>query len=305
MASSKKKRSTKSKKTTAKAVEPAVDKKQDAKVSKTEPVRAKTTKTTPKKEAVAKVLAEKPRFNAFAWNKWLAITFALQGIAILVVSATKTLPVTMSYLTPGPLGEGGMFNATHHIFDLDVAWLIAISLLSLAVVHTLLATAYRQRYEAELTAGVNRMRWAGYGVGGSVMAVAVALLGGISDLASLLMIVTLTLMVSLLGFMQERKQGGRVAYILCTLAGVVTWTVLGMYLIGANIFGSGTMPAFLYWVYGSALVFYGAFAANFYLLRKQQGKWSDYLYGERMYMILGFVTATAIAWQIFAGTLRP
>jgi len=35
------------------------------------------------------------------------------------------------------------------------------------------------------------------------------------------------------------------------------------------------------------------------------GKWKDYLYGERMYIILSLVAKTALAWQVFVGTLRP
>jgi hypothetical protein len=38
---------------------------------------------------------------------------------------------------------------------------------------------------------------------------------------------------------------------------------------------------------------------------KQKGKWSDYLYGERAYIILSLVAKSALAWQIFSGTLIP
>ncbi len=38
---------------------------------------------------------------------------------------------------------------------------------------------------------------------------------------------------------------------------------------------------------------------------KKVGKWKDYLYGERVYIILSLVAKTALAWQIFAGTLAP
>ena len=38
---------------------------------------------------------------------------------------------------------------------------------------------------------------------------------------------------------------------------------------------------------------------------KKKGKWADYLYGERMYIILSLVAKSLLAWQVFAGTLRP
>jgi hypothetical protein len=38
---------------------------------------------------------------------------------------------------------------------------------------------------------------------------------------------------------------------------------------------------------------------------KKKGKWADYLYGEKAYMVLSLVAKSALAWQVFAGTLRP
>jgi hypothetical protein len=35
------------------------------------------------------------------------------------------------------------------------------------------------------------------------------------------------------------------------------------------------------------------------------GKWADYLYGERVYIVLSLGAKTLLAWQIFAGTLAP
>jgi hypothetical protein len=38
---------------------------------------------------------------------------------------------------------------------------------------------------------------------------------------------------------------------------------------------------------------------------KKVWKWKDYLFGEKVYMILSLVAKSALAWQVFAGTLRP
>ncbi|MCX6806068.1 MAG: hypothetical protein NTY56_01330, partial [Patescibacteria group bacterium] len=47
------------------------------------------------------------------------------------------------------------------------------------------------------------------------------------------------------------------------------------------------------------------FALNMFLQYKKIGPWKNYLYGERVYIILSFVAKTALAWQVFTGTLRP
>jgi hypothetical protein len=36
---------------------------------------------------------------------------------------------------------------------------------------------------------------------------------------------------------------------------------------------------------------------------KAQGKWANYLYGERAYIVLSLVAKSALAWQIFSGAL--
>jgi hypothetical protein len=38
---------------------------------------------------------------------------------------------------------------------------------------------------------------------------------------------------------------------------------------------------------------------------RQVGAWHSYLYGERAYIVLSLVAKSALAWQVFAGTLRP
>jgi hypothetical protein len=38
---------------------------------------------------------------------------------------------------------------------------------------------------------------------------------------------------------------------------------------------------------------------------KKVGPWKNYLYGELTYIILSLVAKSLLAWQVFAGTLRP
>ena len=78
-----------------------------------------------------------------------------------------------------------------------------------------------------------------------------------------------------------------------------------MYLWGANYYGEGDIPTFVYYIYASIFVFFSSFAVNMWLQYKRKGRWSEYLYGEKAYMILSLVAKSALAWQVFAGTLRP
>jgi hypothetical protein len=48
---------------------------------------------------------------------------------------------------------------------------------------------------------------------------------------------------------------------------------------------------------------FNCFALNQWLQYRGKGKFSDYLYGEKVYLVLSLVAKSALAWQIFAGTL--
>ena len=52
-------------------------------------------------------------------------------------------------------------------------------------------------------------------------------------------------------------------------------------------------------------VFFNIFAINMVLQYKKVGRWADYLFGERVYIVLSLAAKTVLAWVIFAGTLAP
>lgn len=45
------------------------------------------------------------------------------------------------------------------------------------------------------------------------------------------------------------------------------------------------------------------FALNQWLQYRARGRWADYLVGERVYILLSLTAKSALAWQVFAGTL--
>nr|NIS41683.1 hypothetical protein [Desulfuromonadales bacterium] len=75
-------------------------------------------------------------------------------------------------------------------------------------------------------------------------------------------------------------------------------------LIGAGS-SEGGPPGFVYAIFFSLFVFFNIFAINMVLQYRKVGRWADYLYGERVYILLSLFAKSALAWQVFAGTLRP
>lgn len=289
------------------------------KASATALVKTKKAATKPAKVAVAKTKEKKPSkkitaATLLAWNKWLGLFYAVQGIALLIVSTTYSLPVVTNFLTKDtfvskPDETPVLAAATEHLFDANLMYLVAAILFIAALTHIVLATVYHKRYEQELVAGINRVRWAGFGVVAALSAVTLGLIGGVYDISLLVSLFVLTIIASLSGLAVEVYSQGtprhKLAYVIGWIAAIMTWLVLGTYLLGANIYGSGNIPAYVYGIFGSMLILSLAIAMNTYLQYKKRGKWADYLYGERMYSILAFIAVSALAWQVFAGLLQP
>jgi len=57
-------------------------------------------------------------------------------------------------------------------------------------------------------------------------------------------------------------------------------------------------------IFISLAVFFNIFAINMVLQYRKKGRWADYLFGEKVYVILSLTAKSALAWQVFAGTLR-
>jgi hypothetical protein len=85
----------------------------------------------------------------------------------------------------------------------------------------------------------------------------------------------------------------------------VTGETIAIYFLGSLNRPGVQAPAFVDAIMPSLFVFFFTFALNMFLQYKKVGLWKDYLYGERVYIILSLVAKSLLAWQICAGTLRP
>jgi len=252
--------------------------------------------------------------NLSQWNKYLAVIYAAQGVIILILSVTRLFPVTTSYLGVDTLqtqaqGKAVLAAGSQHLFDVNLAFVVAAFFFMAAIAHGLLAANLRPMYERDLKKGLNKVRWIEYAFSASTMVVAIGLIAGVQDASSLLMLFALTAVMNLAYLVTELwNQGTRnvnwLSYVAGCIAGVVPWAVVAIYLIGGGAYGAAA-PGYVYWIFGTLFVLSAAVPVNMYLQYRKVGKWTNYLYGERVYMALGLVAKTALAWQIFAGILHP
>lgn len=231
-----------------------------------------------------------------------------QGLAIVLISRSFELPISGNYLKYNEVTKG-LDPASATLFNIQLPWLIAIFFFLSAFFHLIIATRYEKTYVKNLALGMNKLRWVEYSISASIMMVAIALLVGVYDLSSLIMIFGLTGIMNLLGLVMEEHNRGAakinwLSYWIGCLAGIVPWIVIALYFwLGAQ--NGSSAPVFVYFIFVSIFIFFSCFALNMVLQYKKIGPWKDYLYGERAYIILSLVAKSLLAWQVFAGTLQP
>lgn len=231
-----------------------------------------------------------------------------QGVVILVLSTNFTLPISGNYLALNQASRT-LEPTTKTLFDISLPLLIALFFFLSATAHFVIATVYNKRYNKELKLGINAARWVEYSISASIMIVAISLLVGIYDAMSLVMMFALVSIMNLLGLVMEihnqtTKKTNWLSYFLGCFAGAVPWIVIAFYLwMGAS--NGSNAPAFVYWIFVSIFLFFNCFAINMVLQYKKVGPWKNYLYGELVYIVLSLVAKSLLAWQVFAGTLRP
>ncbi len=239
-------------------------------------------------------------------NLIVGLAHLIQGVLILVLSSGFSIPVLASF-ADGPPGTPP--PPASILFEMPFAVVIAIFLLFAAADHLLMAFGgVRRWYESNLRRTVNYARWIEYSISSSLMVVLIAMLTGIVDFFALLGLFGVNASMILFGALQERfnqldkDNVDWWPFIFGTIAGSVPWIAVAFSIGGAVQEGNG-VPGFVFGIFVSLFIFFNSFAINQVLQYRRVGKWRDYLYGERAYILLSLGAKTALAWQVFGGTL--
>ena len=241
------------------------------------------------------------------FNGAMAVLHAIQAALILLLSNSYSLPVRTTFVRFD--ATQGLYQVTDTIANLQLAPMIALFLAISAFAHFSLSTYGYAWYVRNLKKGINKARWFEYAFSSSIMIVVIAMLCGIYELSSLILIFALNATMILFGYMMElhnqtTQKTDWTAFIFGCFAGLIPWVVLGIYFFGALLPSPSKVPTFLYFIFFSLAIFFNIFAVNMALQYRAKGRWKDYLFGERVYIILSLVAKSALAWQVFGGTLR-
>lgn len=237
------------------------------------------------------------------WNWVMGTLHAVQGAAVVALATDFTLPVTAAF-PEGPPGTS--VGAESTLFDISIAWGVAAFLFLSAFFHFLIASVAAGRYRDQLSRGQNHFRWIEYALSSSVMIVLIAMLSGITNIAALIALFGVNAGMIFFGSVQERYEepGGSLwPFWMGSALGIVPWIAIGVYLASPG--SEAQPPGFVYGIFFSLFVFFNSFALTQWAQYKQVRRWKNYLTGERTYILLSLLAKSALAWQVFGGTLVP
>ncbi len=227
-------------------------------------------------------------------------------IAILVLSNDASLPVRATYLTDAP-GTGN-FSQPVNLFNLNIGYMVAAFMALSAFFHFFVSSPkIFPKYRAGLTNHINVYRWVEYSLSSSIMIVVIMQLNGTADYIALLAIFGVNVCMILFGWLQERYtkpgSGDMLPFWFGCFAGIVPWIAVAINVAAPKGPPASTVPGFVYGIVISLFILFNCFAIVQWKQYRAKGKWADYLYGERIYIVLSFVAKSLLAWQVFAGAL--
>jgi hypothetical protein len=225
---------------------------------------------------------------------------------ILLLSNDASLPVQATFLTDAP-GRGS-FSPPVNLFDLNISYMVAGFMALSAFFHFLVSSPrIFQSYTDGLSRHINEYRWVEYSLSSSLMIIIILQLNGTADSVALLGIFGVNVCMILFGWLQERYttpgDGDMRPFWFGCFAGSIPWIAIAFNVISPKGPADATVPGFVYGIVISLFVLFNCFAVVQWKQYRARGRWADYLYGERRYIVLSFVAKSALAWQVFAATL--
>ena len=235
------------------------------------------------------------------WNLGLTVLHAAQAVLILIMASNFAITVTSTY-PQGP--PGTRLTTPGALFDVRIGPAIAVFLLLAASDHFATATFARRTYEHDLVRGINRFRWVEYSLSATLMVLLIASYSGITDITAVVAIAGANIAMILFGWLQERMNPPdrtsttMLPFWFGTIAGIAPWVAIWI-----NVIGAPTVPGFVYGIVVAEQVFFFSFALNQWLQYRGIGRWRNYVFGEKTYLVLSLVAKSLLAWQIYGGSL--
>jgi len=247
------------------------------------------------------------------WNTVAGGLHLVQGLLMLGASQgveqikNFKKDITTSFLVYNEVTQA-LESKTRSVGSIEIGLFAAIFLLLSAVAHMFIVCRFGN-YIENINRGVNVARWYEYAASSSVMICGIATLFGCYDLSSLILIFLVNASMNFFGLHMEtlnppeRTKTDWSPFVHGCVAGLAPWIVVAQYFVGGGNFSE--IPGFVYGILFGYFFFFNTFPVNMALQYARVGKWTDYRYGEKVYILLSLLSKSLLAWLVFGGTFQP
>lgn len=282
--------------------------------------------------------------NLYKWNLIMGILHFVQGLFMLFLSKENLTQISLWLPKIELNQRAANLQPENwYSVNLGYVISSFLFLSALAHFITILPGVY-EWYLKNLKNKINLIRWYEYAVSSSVMVYVIAIQCGIRDGMTLLLLVGINACMNLFGASMEMhnsslrqlsvlKQTGKsdiemvemdldedknfkpnwASFVYGCFAGILPWVVMGLYFF-VSLDRLGDVEELpqrvkdvlnnVRFIFPALFVFFNLFAINMILQYKRVGKWRNYLYGEKAYIILSLLAKSFLAWFVWGGTLR-
>jgi hypothetical protein len=260
--------------------------------------------------------------SLISFNKKMGFVHLVQGVLMMIFAVVIypmlsdtfdfTINIVGNYLTFDATVGGLVLETTDTLFKLPFLPLTASFLLISALFHFLIAGPFKDKYRAGLKEGINQFRWYEYAISSSLMIVLISVLFGVRDVALIALIALSNAGMNLFGLDMELLNKGSdktktktnwLPFIFGTIIGLAPWVAIAFYIfVNPN---PGEVPGFVWAIIATYFIAFNTFPVNMVLQYKGVGKFKDYLYGERGYIILSLVAKSVLTWLVLFGAFQP
>lgn len=248
-------------------------------------------------------------------NLTLSGLYLIQIVLLVIFPNNSWVSITTNYLAYDSLlssGEKIVHSAgTSRLFDLNLLWVLVFVLGVSCILHLLFATKFKNKYESSLKSGGSNsiFNWITYGFFSSLTILIMALLSGVFDISSLVLILSVSIFASVSSALyylrlNTDKHLAKTSFLISIKATILPWLIILVYIIGTFVFGGNSISAWIYLVYLTVILTQVALGYVYNQMNEKIGKWRDVLYSEKIYLGIIFISQTLVIWQIFLGSLR-
>ncbi|MEE4276594.1 MAG: heliorhodopsin HeR [Thermoleophilia bacterium] len=233
------------------------------------------------------------------WNIIIGLILAAQAVVMGILMKDFSIDVVATYMT----GPPGSPQELVEVFGLPIGWGVLSFVIISAAALLIIGTVAFRWYTGNLVQSRNYGRWIEYFFSSSIMIVLIAMLTGITEMVALIAIFGVNASMILFGLLQEKYEspgnGKWLPFLYGCFAGIIPWIGVVLYVLAPGSANEVSPPGFVYGIIVSLFLFFNVFALNMWLQYKRVGPWRDYLFGEKVNILLSATAKSALAWQVF------